>query len=96
MLSAGFDDACEFIARNHAVSYVDPRFRSRIRRERGHTAIFAWSDLILDRSRKLVGLQLPAACATPILTSRIYEFLHAQSPDTARSWRANRDVNVKR
>jgi len=30
----------------------------------GHAAIFAWSDLILDRSRKLAGLQSPAACAT--------------------------------
>ena len=40
-------------------------FRSRIRRRWGHAAIFAWSDLILDRSRKLVGLQSsPAACAT--------------------------------
>jgi len=29
----------------------------------GHAAIFAWSDLILDHSRKLVGLQSPAACA---------------------------------
>ena len=33
--------------------------RSRIHRVWGHAAIFAWSDsdLILDRSRKLVGLQ---------------------------------------
>ena len=61
--------------RNRAVSYVDryddksPKealgmFRSRIRRAWGHAAIFAWSDLIFDRSRKLVGLQSPAACAT--------------------------------
>ena len=41
-------------------------FRSRIRRVWGHAAIFAWSDLILDRSRKLVGLQSPAACATRV------------------------------
>ena len=58
-----------------AVSYMDryddksPKealgmFRSRIRRVWGHAAIFTWSDLILDRSRKLVGLQSPAACAT--------------------------------
>jgi len=39
-------------------------FRSRIRRVWGHAAILSWSDLILDRSRKLVGLQSPAACAT--------------------------------
>jgi len=39
-------------------------FRSRIRRAWDHAAIFAWSDLILDRSRKNVGLQSPAACAT--------------------------------
>jgi len=29
-----------------------------------HAAIFAWSDLIVDRSRKPVHLQSPAACAT--------------------------------
>ena len=34
------------------------------RRVWGHAAIFAWSDLILDRGRKLVGLQSPAAFAT--------------------------------
>ena len=39
-------------------------FRSRIRRVWGHAAIFAWSDLTLDRSRKLIGLQSPAASAT--------------------------------
>jgi len=40
-------------------------FRSRIRRVWvGHAAIFAWSNPIFDRSRKLVGLQSPAACAT--------------------------------
>ena len=67
---------------------------------------FAWSDLILDRSRKLVGLQSPAACATraggdsdPNFEN--YDLFHAQSPDTgrgvhARSWRANRDVDVRR
>ena len=72
----------------------------------GHAAIFAWSDLILDRSRKLVGLQSPpAACATRVGGNsdpnfENYELLHAQSPDTgcgvhARSWRANRDVDVR-
>jgi len=30
----------------------------------GHAAIFAWIDLVLDRSRKLVGPQLLAACVT--------------------------------
>jgi len=39
-------------------------FCSRTCRVWGHAAVFAWSDLILDRSRKLVGLQSPAACAT--------------------------------
>ena len=74
-LPAGFNDVCTFIARNRAVSYADRyddksskealgMFRSRNRRAWGHTAIFAWSDLILDRSRKLAGLRPPAACAT--------------------------------
>ena len=39
-------------------------FRSRTRRAWGHAAIFARSDLILDRSRKLVGLQSPTDYAT--------------------------------
>ena len=81
-------------------------FPSRIRRVWGHAAIFAWSDLILDRSRKLVDLQSPAACATragddsgPKLEN--YDLFRAQSPDTGRgvhagSWRANRDVDVRR
>ena len=80
--------------------------KARIRRVWGHAAIFAWSDLILDRSHKLVGLQSPAACATraggdsdPNFEN--YDLFHAQSPDTgrgvhARSWRANRDVDVRR
>jgi len=38
-------------------------FRSRPRRVWGHAAVFAWSDLILDRKRKLAGLQSPAAPA---------------------------------
>ena len=80
-------------------------FRSRIRRVWGHAAIFAWSDLILDRSRKLVGLQSPAACATRVggdsnPNFENYDLFHAQSPDTGRgvracSWRANRDVDVR-
>ena len=50
-------------------------FRSMNRREWGRAALFAWSDLISDRSRKLVGLQSPPPApnvlvATPILTSR--------------------------
>ena len=59
-------------------------FRSRIRRVWGHAAIFAWSDLILDRNRKLVGLQSPTACATraggdsdPNFEN--YDLFHAQS-----------------
>jgi len=81
-LSAGFGDLCTFIARDRALSYflaeyVDcfddkslnetlGMFRSRIRCVWGHAAIFASSDLILDRSRKHVGLQSPAACATRV------------------------------
>ena len=102
---------------NRALSYVDcyddksPKealsmFRSRIRCVWSHAAVFAWSNLILDRSRKLVGLQSPAACATcaggdsgPNFEN--YDPFQAQSPDTgrgvyARSWRANRDVDVRR
>jgi len=81
-------------------------FRSRARRVWGHAAVFAWSSLFLDRSRKLVGLQSPAACATRAVSDSDSNFennglFHAQSPDTgrgihARSWRANRDVDVKR
>ena len=66
-LSAGFNGVCTFIARNRAVSYKDcyndksPKealgmFCSRISRVWGHAVIFAWSDLILDRSRKPVAL----------------------------------------
>ena len=67
--------------------------------------ISAWSELILDRSRKLVGLQSPAACATRVggdsdPNFENYDLFHAQCPDTgccvhARSWRANRDVDVR-
>ena len=70
------------------------------------TAIFAWSDLILDRSQKLLGLQSQAACAIsaggdPGPNFENYDLTHAQSPDTghglhARSWHANRDVDVRR
>jgi len=45
---------------------------------------FSWSDLVLDRSRTLVGLQLLAACAMragsdsdPYLEN--YDLFHAQS-----------------
>jgi len=81
-------------------------FRSKIRRAWGHAAIFAGSDLILDRSRKLVGLQSPAACATRAGGDSDPNFencdlFHAKSPDTghgahARSWRANGDADVRR
>ena len=80
-------------------------FRSRTRSVWGHAAIFAWRDLILDRSRKLVGLQSPTACATRVggdsdPNFENYDLFHAQSPDTwcgvhARSWRAYRDVDVR-
>ena len=81
-------------------------FHSRICRAWGRAAVFYWSDLVLDGSRKLVGLQSPAACTTraggdsdPKFEN--YDLFHAQSPDTghsvhARSWRENRDVDVKR
>jgi len=116
-LSAGFDGVCTFIAPNRAVSYVDrydeksPKValgmsRSRIRRVWDHAAIFAWNDLILDRSRKLVCLQSPAACATRAGADSDHNFencdlFHAQSPGTgrgvhARSWRENRDVDARR
>ena len=115
-LSAGFNDVCTSIARSRALSYMDryndksPKealgmFRSRIHRAWGHAAIFAWSDLILDRSRKLIGLQSPAACATraggdPGPNFENYDLFHAHSPDTghgthARSWRANRGADVR-
>ena len=41
-------------------------FRSRIRRVWGHAAVFAWTNLILDRGRELIGLQSPATCATRV------------------------------
>ena len=56
-------------------------FRSRTRHMRGHAAIIAWSYLTLNKSRKLAGLQSPAACATRAggdcdPTSRIMTFLN--------------------
>ena len=81
-------------------------FRPRTRRVWGHAAVFAWSDLVLDRSRWPVGLQSPAACATRAGGDSGSNFencylFHAQSPNTghgahARSWRANQDADVKR
>ena len=64
-LPAEFNGICKFNARNRAVFYMDryddksPKevlgmFRSRILRVRGHVAIFARSDLILDCSRKFI------------------------------------------
>jgi len=68
-LYAGFNGVCMSIARSRAVSYVgryddkSPKealgmSHSRARRVWGHAAVISWSDLILDRSRKL------DACAT--------------------------------
>ena len=65
------------IARSRVVSYVDryddksPKealgmFRSRIRRVYRHAVVFTWSDLTLDRSRKLVGLQSPVTCVARV------------------------------
>ena len=71
-------------------------------------AVFAWSDLILDRSRKLVGLQSPAACATRAggdsgPNSENYDFFHAQrqstaspTPDTGRGVHARRSWRPNR
>jgi len=80
--------------------------RLKTRRVWGHAAVFACSALIFDRSCKLVGLQSPAACATRAYGNsgphfEDHDFFQAQSPDTgrgahARSWRANRDVDVRR
>ena len=60
----------------------------------------------MDRSRKLVGLQSPAACATRAggdsdLNFENYDLFHARSPDNgrgvhARSWRVNQDADVRR
>jgi len=74
----------------------------------GHAAIFAWSDLILDHSHKLVSLQSPFACATRSGGNSDPNFknfdLSTPSPRTPDavfmpvrgSWRANRDVDVRR
>jgi len=116
-LSAGFSGVYTFIALDRAVSYVDRyddklleealgMFRSRTRLMWSHAAILAGSNLVLDRSRKLAGLQSPAACATLAVGDSDPNFencdlFHAQFPDTgrgvsARSWRANQDADVRR
>jgi len=102
------------IVHSRAVSYVD-RHNDKSRSpwlvllkdpsRVGSCGLFSWSDLILDRSRKLFGLQLPAASATRAggdsgPNSENFGLFHAQSPDTgrgihARSWRANRDMNAR-
>jgi len=62
-------------------------FRSRIRRVGCHAAVFAWSDITLDRSRKpLLACSRPlpeprARVATPVLTSRTATF-STPSPQT--------------
>ena len=79
-LPAGFNGVCTFIARSRALSYMDryddksPKealcmFRSRICRAWGHAAVFAWSNLNLDRSRVL---QSPASgtVLTPVRGER--------------------------
>ena len=68
-------------------------FRSRTHRVWVHAAVFAWSDLILDRSCTLAGLQSPAACATLAVGDSDPNFencdlFHAQFPDTGRGVRA--------
>jgi len=62
-----------------------------------HATIFAWSGLILDHSRKHIGLQSLAVCAThsggdsgTSTNFENYDLFHAHS------WRANhRDVDVR-
>ena len=57
------------------------------------------SDLILDRSRKLVGLQSPASCATRAGGDSGPDFEKYELrplPRQARSWWANQDADVKR
>ena len=80
-------------------------FRSRIGRMWGHADIFAWSDLHLGsqpQARWLaVARRLRHARRGNSNPNCDYDFLHAQSLDTgrsvhARSWRANRDVDVRR
>ena len=76
-LPTGPDGVYTFIARSRVVSYVDryddksPKealgmFRSRIRHMYRHAVVFTWSDLTLDRSRKLVGLQSPVTCVARV------------------------------
>ena len=109
-LSSEFDELCSFIARNMTVGHLQyygnkateqalNMLRSRIQSAWGHAATFAWADLILDRSRTLVGLQSPAAstvaaaAADPDLDN--YDLLHATHPGSgqgaqARTWQADR------
>ena len=111
-LSAGFSGVCTFIAQSCDI--LSGSLRQQVAQggpghvplkdpPRVDAAIFAWSDLVLDRSRKLVGLQSPVACATraggdsgPNFEN--FDLFHAQFTDTghgarARSWRTNRGVN---
>jgi len=78
-------------------------FRLRTNRVWRHAAIFAWGDLILDRSHKVVGLQSPTAYTTRAGgdSDPYFENCDLFFPDIgrdvhARSWRANRDIDVKR
>ena len=45
-------------------------FFSRTRRMWGHIAIFIWSNLIVDRSHKLVSLQSPVGYSAVLVLSR--------------------------
>ena len=60
-------------ARVAVATMADARLESEVEKLRssslaldcgGHAAIFAWSDLVLDRSRKRAGSQSPTAFAT--------------------------------
>ena len=110
-LSAGFNNVSTFIARNRAVSYMDrfddksPKealgvFRSRIRR------VWVMQPFSPGATSSWIGAASSSACSATRVGGdsdpnfENYDLLHAQSPDTgcgvhARSWRANRDVDVR-
>ena len=106
-LSSEFGELCTFIARNMTVEHLQfydnktpeqalNMFRTRIQRAWGHAAIFSWADLILDRSRTLVGLQSPAATAAAAAAAAAdpdrdnYDLFHATNPDHGQGVHARR------
>jgi len=59
--------------------------RLRIRRVLGHEVIVAWSDLALDRSRKLVGLLQSSAACDESSQVKIYSLNDTQAKYTEQS-----------